>query len=44
VQHPQGQLYLDAILEKFHQAGIRAIQLDAVGYTIKTPGSSCFMT
>jgi sucrose phosphorylase len=43
VTHPQGQAYLDAILERFHAAGIRAIRLDAVGYAIKKPGSSCFM-
>jgi sucrose phosphorylase len=43
VTHPQGKAYLDAILERFHAAGIRAIRLDAVGYAIKKPGSSCFM-
>ncbi len=43
VTHPQGKAYLDAILERFHAAGIRAIRLDAVGYAIKKPGTSCFM-
>lgn len=43
VTHPQGQAYLSAILEKFHVAGIHAIRLDAVGYAIKKPGTSCFM-
>ena len=43
VTHPQGKAYLDAILERFHAAGIRSIRLDAVGYAIKKPGSSCFM-
>ena len=43
VNHPQGTAYLNAILERFHQAGIRAIRLDAVGYAIKKPGTSCFM-
>jgi sucrose phosphorylase len=43
VTHPRGQAYLGAILEQFHAAGIRAIRLDAVGYAIKKPGTSCFM-
>jgi sucrose phosphorylase len=43
VTHPRGQAYLGAILERFHAAGIRAIRLDAVGYAIKKPGTSCFM-
>jgi sucrose phosphorylase len=43
VTHPQGKAYLDAILERFHAAGIRSIRLDAVGYAIKKPGTSCFM-
>jgi sucrose phosphorylase len=43
VTHEQGKAYLEAILERFHAAGIRAIRLDAVGYAIKKPGSSCFM-
>ncbi len=43
VQHPGGQAYLQAILRRFHQAGIRMIRLDAVGYAIKKPGTSCFM-
>jgi sucrose phosphorylase len=43
VFHPQGKAYLDAILERFQAAGIRAIRLDAVGYAIKKAGTSCFM-
>ena len=43
VHHPQGTAYLNAILERFHQAGVRAIRLDAVGYAIKKPGTTCFM-
>ena len=43
VNHPQGAAYLNAILERFHQTGVRAIRLDAVGYAIKKPGTSCFM-
>ena len=43
VTHPRGREYLGAILERFQAAGIRAIRLDAVGYAIKKPGTSCFM-
>jgi sucrose phosphorylase len=39
----QGKAYLERILRQFHAAGIRAIRLDAAGYAIKTPGTSCFM-
>ena len=43
VTHPQGVKYLDAILGRFHRAGIRAIRMDAVGYAIKKRGTTCFM-
>jgi sucrose phosphorylase len=43
VKHAQGEAYLRAILEQFRDAGIRMIRLDAVGYAIKKPGTSCFM-
>jgi len=43
VRHPAAVEYLDTILEKFHAAGIRMARLDAVGYAIKKPGTSCFM-
>lgn len=35
--------YLDQILDQFQAAGIRAIRLDAAGYAIKKPGTTCFM-
>ncbi len=38
-----GRSYLEKILDEFQAAGIRAIRLDAAGYAIKKPGSSCFM-
>ncbi|MEL6251629.1 MAG: sucrose phosphorylase [Bacteroidota bacterium] len=44
VKHPTGKAYLESILQKFQQAGIGMIRIDAVGYAIKTPGTSCFMT
>ena len=43
VQHPEGERYLKTILDQFQHAGIRMIRLDAVGYAIKCPGTSCFM-
>lgn len=43
VQHPEGQGYLQSILGRFRDAGIRIIRLDAVGYAIKKPATSCFM-
>jgi sucrose phosphorylase len=43
VRHPQAEAYLDSILRKFQTAGIKMIRLDAVGYAIKKPGTSCFM-
>lgn len=43
VRHPQGDAYWKAILQQFQEHGIRTIRLDAVGYAIKKPGTSCFM-
>jgi sucrose phosphorylase len=43
VHHPQGRAYLARILEVFAASGIRMVRLDAVGYAIKKPGTSCFM-
>jgi sucrose phosphorylase len=44
VHHPAGAAYLDAILDRFGDHGIEAIRLDAVGYAVKTAGTSSFMT
>lgn len=43
VRDTAGKRYLDRILEQFQAAGIRCIRLDAAGYAIKKPGTSCFM-
>lgn len=43
VRHPEGRRHLAGVLARFHDAGIRAIRLDAVGYAIKRAGTSCFM-
>ncbi|GET22656.1 sucrose phosphorylase [Prolixibacter denitrificans] len=43
VNSEPGKAYLESILDTFQQAGIRMIRLDAAGYAIKLPGTSCFM-
>lgn len=43
VRHPQAEAYLDSILRQFQASGIKMMRLDAVGYAIKKPGTSCFM-
>ena len=43
VRSTAGRAYLEQILREFQAAGIRAIRLDAAGYAIKKPGTSCFM-
>ena len=43
VHHPQGQRYLRRVLTRLHDAGVRAIRLDAVGFAVKKAGTSCFM-
>ncbi len=43
VQHPQGDAYWRGLLQRFQENGIRTIRLDAVGYAVKKPGTSCFM-
>jgi len=43
VRSQAGKAYLNQILGEFAASGIRAIRLDAAGYAIKKPGTSCFM-
>jgi sucrose phosphorylase len=43
VLHPQGRAYLDGILDTLAAAGVTMVRLDAVGYAVKRPGTSCFM-
>ena len=43
VRHPQGDGYWRALLQRFQEHGIKTVRLDAVGYAIKKPGTSCFM-
>lgn len=39
-----GQAYLGEVLEALHSGGVSQVRLDAVGYAVKTAGTSCFMT
>ena len=43
VAHPQGQVYLQSVLQTLHENNIRMVRLDAVGYAVKKAGSRCFM-
>ena len=43
VSSDSGRAYLEQILKQFHAGGVRAIRLDAAGFAIKKPGTSCFM-
>jgi sucrose phosphorylase len=43
VNSAMGQAYLENILDTFQKANITMIRLDAAGYAIKKPGTSCFM-
>jgi sucrose phosphorylase len=43
VAHARGREYVDAILAKLAASGVRIVRLDAVGYAVKKPGTSCFM-
>ena len=43
VTHQQGQAYLQSVLQTLHENDIRMVRLDAVGYAVKKPGSTCFM-
>lgn len=41
---PAGREYLDRVLVTLAGAGVRIVRLDAVGYAVKTAGTSCFLT
>lgn len=42
--HPAGQAYLERVMTTLAEGGVRQIRLDAVGYAVKTAGTSSFMT
>ena len=43
VMHSQGKAYLQSVLQKLHDNDICVVRLDAIGYAVKKPGTSCFM-
>jgi sucrose phosphorylase len=43
VRSAAGEAYLAGILDRFADAGVGTIRLDAVGFAVKKPGTSCFM-
>ena len=44
VRAPATQAYLRLVLDRIAHAGVSHVRLDAVGYAVKTPGSTSFMT
>jgi sucrose phosphorylase len=44
VHHPAARRYLSAILAQLAASGVAMVRLDAIGYAVKTAGSSCFLT
>jgi sucrose phosphorylase len=44
VAHRATRAYLLRVLDQLAAAGVTRARLDAVGYAVKTPGTSCFMT
>ena len=44
VHHPAARRYLSAILRRLAECGVATVRLDAIGYAVKTPGTSCFLT
>lgn len=44
VFHPTTLRYLDTILDAVAASGASMVRLDAVGYAVKTPGTTSFMT
>ena len=43
IDHELGRKYILDILDIYHEHGVAAIRLDAVGYAVKKAGTSCFM-
>ena len=44
VHDPAARAYLSQVLRRLAGCGVRVVRLDAVGYTVKTAGTSCFLT
>jgi sucrose phosphorylase len=44
VHDPAARRYLSRVLRRLAQCGVTMVRLDAVGYAVKTAGTSCFLT
>jgi sucrose phosphorylase len=44
VHDPAARAYLSTVLRRLAACGVATVRLDAVGYTVKTAGTSCFLT
>jgi sucrose phosphorylase len=44
VHHPDARAYLSRVLRRLADCGVTMVRQDAVGYTVKTAGTSCFLT
>jgi len=44
VRDPAARTYLGRVFDRLVAAGVAQVRLDAVGYAVKTPGTTCFMT
>lgn len=44
VSSSQARAYLHNVLDVFAGAGVSQVRLDAIGYAVKTAGTTCFMT
>ena len=44
VRRPAARAYLSQVLARLAGCGVAMVRLDAVGYTVKTAGTSCFLT
>ena len=44
VADPTARAYLSSVLRRLSAAGVTLVRLDAIGYAVKTAGTSCFMT
>ncbi|MEN8827893.1 MAG: sucrose phosphorylase [Flavobacteriales bacterium] len=43
IQSSLGKNYINSIVQTFSKSGVKMIRLDAIGFCIKKPGTSCFM-
>ena len=44
VRNPAARAYLSAVLRCLAGNAVTTVRLDAVGYAVKTPGTTCFLT